>query len=304
MSRLSLTVFALVGVGVCGCLHGTREAPRNLPAPDRSRPAVANCPRSAGDYPWPHSARAYEPLAGRIPDPPGFVRVPVTSRSWGEWLRYLPLMPAGTPVRTREGTVAVPADSPHLAAVVDMDVRRNQECSDTIQRLRAEYLAWVGREGEISFRLGDGRSLRWSAWKQGERPYWDGRRLHLRGTGSAGGTRASFEGYLDAVFAWCGAHSLAQDGEPVRPEDVQIGDYFARGGQPGHAVLIVDLARNGAERTRALIVQGYMPAQSAHVLAPGPGDPWFELDPQRPVATPFWGAFQWSELRRFKTVRE
>lgn len=290
--RLLLALLPAV-LGLAGC---RAQVGHDGPAP---RPHI-NWPRTADDYPWPQSRAEYEPIAQRLPTPASFTRADVTDRSWAQWLRHLPLMPQGTPVLSREGSVIVPANSPHLGGVVDMDVRKNQECADVILRLRAEYLRWAERKEGIVFPLGDGGRMSWPEWKNGMRPRLEGQKLRFHQTANPDGSRKSFERFLDSVFAWCGTYSLLAAGERVTSESIQVGDFFVHGGSPGHAVLIADLAQKEAGRLKGLLLQGYMPPQSAHVLSPGGGSPWFDLDPKQPVDTPFWGAFEWSELRRFQ----
>ena len=77
-----------------------------------------------------------------------------------------------------------------------------------------------------------------------------------------------------------------------------VRDVFIKGGFPGHAVLVLDLARASDKRGVALLGQSYMPAQNLHVLRPRAGAVWFELDRHRDVKTPFWRPFPWSSLRR------
>ena len=48
---------------------------------------------------------------------------------------------------------------------------------------------------------------------------------------------------------------------------VQPGDLLIHGGQPGHAVLVVDVAENSVTHQKfMLLAQSYMPAQSIHLL--------------------------------------
>jgi hypothetical protein len=63
-------------------------------------------------------------------------------------------------------------------------------------------------------------------------------------------------------------------------------------------VLFLDVARAAGGRRVALLGQSYMPAQNFHVLRPGSGDAWFEIDVSKPLSTPFWRPFAWSLLRR------
>ena len=291
----------MAGLVLGGCRVGPGEQRHSRPPTAARPPEVYSC--SAADYPWARGEPAFEPAAARFAPPAGFWRVPVARGSWGEWLRHVPLRRPGTPVRGRDGALIVPGDSPHLAAVVDMDVRPNQECADTILRLRAEYLWWSGRQGSISFPLTSGGSMSWRDWKAGMRPRLVRDRLQFAHTAAPDGSRASFERYLDAVFAWCGTYNLSAPGTRAVPGDVQVGDYLAHAGSPGHAVLIIDLVQDRAGRLEALLLQGYMPAQAAHVLAPSRDGPWFHLDPSRPLDTPFWGEFAWDELCRFDSIQ-
>jgi len=256
--------------------------------------------RRASDYPWPKTEESYTPLAGRFPPPAGFQRSAVAEGSWKQWLRNLPMRRAGTPVRSRSGSVILPANSAVLAGVIDLDIYRNQECADVIMRLWAEFMWWKGRQSEIVFNLTSDGVISWSKWRQGYRPHLQGNKLKFRQDAAPNASRENFQRYLEAVFAWCGTISLIKDSNWVPAHDIQAGDFFIQAGSPGHVVLIVDLARDQGGRMKALLLQGYMPAQSAHILAHG-GDPWFELVPGRPVDTPLWGAFQWSDLRRMKT---
>ena len=48
---------------------------------------------------------------------------------------------------------------------------------------------------------------------------------------------------------------------------IEIGDIFIRGGFPGHAVLVVDMAIHPVSGQKAvLLAQSYMPAQDIHIL--------------------------------------
>jgi len=260
------------------------------PGPDADLTAQA--------YPWLSQDSPYEALVQRFPTPAGFRRVVLADASWGQWLRNLPVREPGSPVLSRSGEIIVPARSRHLAAVVDMDVRKDQECADTIWRLRAEYLWWQQQADKFTVPLSDGQQMSWTEWREGVRPRLRGDRLQFARTARPDSSRAGFNGFLDSVFAWCGTYSLAQQRVPLVDGAPRVGDLFIHGGSPGHAVLLVDIARDAAGKTKALLLQGFMPAQSAHVVAPGGGETWFDLVPGEPVDTPFWGAFSWSELGR------
>ena len=83
---------------------------------------------------------------------------------------------------------------------------------------------------------------------------------------------------------------------------MRIGDVFIRGGFPGHAVIVVNMAENRDTHQRVfLLAQSYMPAQDIHVLR-NPTDselsPWYPLDFDDHLRTPEY-RFRDDELRRF-----
>jgi hypothetical protein len=174
------------------------------------------------------------------------------------------------------------------AAVLDMDVRKYQECADVVLRLRAEYLLQAGRDEQIVFHLTGGGDISWPQWKQGMRPRYDGRRLHFARTGQPCSSRECFDAFLHSVYEWCGTLSLATEGTVVGSGAPRIGDFFVHGGSPGHGAIIVDLATDGAGRWRALLAHGYplAPAGPGRGLIPQRRDaPGRGLTRARPVAS-------------------
>ncbi len=297
--RLHVATAATLLVLLCGC-----RAESQFIREDPGAPTALPCPVDRSAYPWPQQEADFTPLAHRIAPPEGFDRVDTERASWAEWLRYLPVCSPGTRVRDLGGSAIVAANLHAPAAVLDMDVRKYQECADVILRLRAEYLLQSGRESEIVFRLTGPGSISWPEWKQGMRPKYDGRRLSFSRTAAPCSSRECFDRYLHSVFEWCGTLSLAKEGRPVGEGAPRIGDFFVRGGSPGHAAVIVDLAVDGTGAYRALIAHGYMPAQSPHVLRTPGGEDWFDLSRHTPIRLPIWGSFTWSELRRFDDGRQ
>ncbi len=270
-------------------------------------PAQAD-PRSTGDtakkaYPWPRRASSYEPLEARIPPPEGFNRVKAAPGSYTAWLRRLPLLPEGSAVKSYKGKVILEANDSRLAAVVDLDLsnRDRQQCADTIMRLRGEYHYSRGRADMIRLRWTGSKRYRYTQWRQGIRPVKVGKRFKgfSKSARSCRGHRC-LRRYLEFMFSWTGTMHLMRENK-VRAADVAAGDFFIQGGSPGHTVVILDLARNAKGELRALIGQGFMPAQDLHVMRGAGGSPWFKLDPKgEGVRTPFWHMFGWKDLRRFK----
>jgi hypothetical protein len=257
-------------------------------------------PAAADTYAWRQSAAPIadaDTLAGRIPPPPGFMRLPAPPASFASWLRGLPMKPAGAPVSLHTGAPKARQDV--HAAVVDIDTgpRDLQQCADAIMRLRAEWLWSSGRKSDIGFHFTDGKRRSFAA--SGRRDY------------------AGFRKYMDQVFAYAGTYSLARELVPVPPGEIATGDVFIKGGFPGHAVLVADMAVNDRGEKRFLLVQSYMPAQDIHVLknpadasAQGSamtgslhdptmtGSPWYAAPVTFPFVTPEW-TFPAGSLKRW-----
>jgi len=232
-------------------------------------------------YAWSFAPEA-ETLEQRIPAPPGFTRVSVAPESWAAWLRRLPMKPAGAPVLTFTGAKKWRQDV--HAAVIDIDVgnRDLQQCADAIMRLRAEWLFAAGRQREIAFNDTEGKRLAFSARRDRSYP--------------------SFRKYMDYVFAYAGTYSLERELRRADLATLAIGDVFIRGGFPGHAVLVTDMAENAETgEKRFLLVQSYMPAQQMHVLknpAAADGSPWYPAAFDGDLITPEWN-FAAGALRRW-----
>ncbi len=238
-------------------------------------------------------------LAQSIPPPPGHARLPMADGSFGAWLRGLPLRDRGAVVRHFDGATKPRQDG--VLAVLDLDVGRRdlQQCADTVIRLRSEYLRAAGCEARIMFRFTSGHPARWTDWREGQRPVVSGNKVTWAPRESPDDSYRSFRRYLDSVFTYAGTASLARELVPVEdPSRVLPGDVFIQGGFPGHAVLVADVAESPAGERVFLLVQGFMPAQDAHVLKnPASDSPWY---PARTgtLVTPEW-TFSHADLRRF-----
>jgi len=279
------------------------------PAPVVSAPAATSAspaPPATQDYPWladPAAAitRGPDALEQRFEPPDGFTRVDLRPGSFGAWLRRLPLSPVGTPVRSFRGGVILPPDHDNLAAVVALDVGTHdlQQCADSIIRLHGEWLSAQGRR-DASYRAASGVAMPFTRWARGERMVPEGLSFAWVQSARADDGHASYRRWLDAVFTYANTGSLARDADPVSPAELRPGDFVVQAGAPGHAVLVLDLARAPDGRRALLLGQGFMPAQSFQVLRPSPARTWFVVDPDaQALDTPFWAPFPWKALRRF-----
>jgi hypothetical protein len=240
--------------------------------------------QSAPQYLWLNaSANSSSVLIDRVAPPAGFERVPVAEGSFGEWLRNLPLRPPNTPVALYNGRIRWSRDR-HVAVIdIDTGKRNLQQCADAIMRLRAEYLLASGRARDIAFN------------------YTNGKRVRYRGKAS---DRKAFQRYMIQIFSYAGTYSLEREMKPVALYDMKIGDVVIKGGFPGHAVLVIDMAENKTTgEKRFLLMQSFMPAQDMHILKnprSADGTAWYTLpDPDGELITPDW-VFKAKTLRRFK----
>lgn len=189
------------------------------------------------------------------------------------------------------------------AAVIDLDIgtRDLQQCADAVIRLRAEYLYAGGaaERARIAFDFTSGDRVSFARWAQGWRPVVARNRVSWRRDGARGTGRAQFAAYLSTIFAYAGSASLERELEPVtdtaRPRG---GDVFVAGGFPGHAVIVVDVAADPNGRHVMLLAQGFMPAQSMHVLKNPKGGVWYDAAAGDPE-TPEW-TFRAGQARRFR----
>ena len=99
----------------------------------------------------------------------------------------------------------------------------------------------------------------------------------------------------------CGTASLSKQ---LRTQDiinVEQGDVLIRGGFPGHAVIVMDIAINDTGNKIFLLAQSYMPAQDIHVLN-NPSNknlsPWYEVNDETIIETPEY-TFTKYELKRW-----
>jgi len=230
--------------------------------------------------------KVHDTLEQRFPPPPGFTRVQVATRSFGSFLRTLPLAPPTTPVLTYTGKTLHEPTHPNVAAVAAIDIGKSdlQQCADSVIRLHAEWQWSLGNRAQ-HYKTAAGPEMSFATY-----------------VGAGPATHAKFRAWLDQVFGSANTASLANEARPIDVRDVRPGDFVVMKGVPfGHAVLILDIATSADGRKLALLGQGFMPAQSFHVLRRSPKEVWFPIDESSgELETPFWKPFPWSALRRLR----
>ena len=259
---------------------------------------------AAPAYPWRgETGTAGETLAARIAPPEGFARVTAEPGGFAEWLRGLPVKSAGSMVLLYNGLPKIWAAPP--AAVIDIDVgdKDLQQCADAIMRLRAEYLLSLGKTDEIAFDYTNGGRVDFKRWSEGMRPVPRKKGVAWSRKGKADKSHASFRRYMDQIFSYAGTYSLSRELAAVPVTEMRIGDLFIKGGFPGHAMLVADMAENKTTgEKRFLLLQSYMPAQDMHiVLNPNSESisPWYPADFGEKLVTPEW-TFEADQLKRWK----
>lgn len=299
------SVLLALGLAPAGACRGSEVSssrsvapPAMTPAPSTTASTSASTPSAAAPV-----ATSADTIAGRFAPPSGFRRVTVAPGSFAEWLRALRLMPDGAPVLDYAGRPLYDGGRhARIASVVDIDVGTQdlQQCADTVVRLHAEWRYGRG-DRDLSYRSASGTALAYEAWLAGGRASANGSNLVVtRRAAATRDDRRAFRSWLDEVFAWANTASLERDGARVTLADIRGGDFFVASGRPfGHAVLVADVAKDGRGRLGLLLVQGFMPAQSVHVLRATDETAWFVLEPDAAeIATPFWAPFAASALRR------
>ncbi len=170
-------------------------------------------------------------------------------------------------------------------------------------RLRSEYLYSQKDYGNICFYTNQGVRLSFLEWSNGRRFHLAGGRLTPYQAQRHCTDRACFDEYLQTVFSYCGTLSLEKQMAPVpHYKDIHPGDVLIRGGSPGHAMLVIDMAVDAAGHKAYLLAQSYMPAQDIHIVKNPIGptqNPWYYIDDKSNIIfTPEW-TFYTSQLRRW-----
>lgn len=223
----------------------------------------------------------------RFDVPAGYERVQLKSGSFGEYLRTLNLKPEGAPARMYDGRIK---PNPNIyVSVIDMPISPKdlQSSADAIIRLKSEYLFANQNFDKISFH-GNKTRYSFAEFSQGDT------------------SKSKFQEYLDYVMEQVSTPSFCADLTFVKLKDIQVGDIFVQQNSPnGHAVIVVDLAKNSGGEKVFLLAQSYQPAQEIQIISnPSRDDisPWYEAK-EGAMLTPEW-RFLTSDLMRFKDLKD
>ena len=238
----------------------------------------------------------------RIGLPEDFERIEVDNGSYAQYLRTIKLKSHGTKVYYYNGQEK--GREVH-EAVLDIDVGEQdlQQCADAVIRLRAEYLFQKSLYDKIHFNFTNGFNADYKTWMQGNRITVEGNKAWWVKKTAYSNDYESFRKYLNMVFTYAGTLSLSQEMKKVPYENMQIGDVFLKGHDPGHCVIVIDMAINHSTGEKLfLLAQSYMPAQDIHILK-NPNNkemtPWYSYRFEGELVTPEW-TFSKDQLVRFE----
>lgn len=240
----------------------------------------------------------------RFPVPELYIRQDTNKLGFAYYLRNLGLKKHGSDVILYNGQLKR-NQSAHLA-VVDMEIgqRDLQQCADAVMRLRGEYLFHQKRFNEISFTFTNGFKANFDTWSKGYQIQVNGNIVSWVKSSKNDASYASFREFCEQVFTYAGTLSLSRQLKFVADiKEIQSGDVFIRGGSPGHAVIVLDVAVNRTNGNKIfMLAQSYMPAQEIQILKNPQStteSPWYEVDEiQTQLVTPEY-IFNKDELMRF-----
>lgn len=242
-------------------------------------PAI-NCQISS----QPNSTVAKPTQIAEIALPKGFERVIVNNNSYEYWLQHFPLQP-NNKVYLYDGSLK--SNQLLHAAVLDISIgtKNLQQCADAVVRLKAEYHFARKEYHKIIFNAG---KTVFDFNTFASKRYCFSHECLLE--------------FLEQVFINYGTYNLEEQLKPlVNYTDLNIGNAFIKGGTPGHAMLVVDVAINKATGEKIfLLAQSFMPAQSVHIvknLNIPILSPWYSTKDLE-IKTPGW-SFTQGQLKKW-----
>lgn len=212
-----------------------------------------------------------------IPLPDGYERLQLQENSFGYFLRQQSLKSDKT-VYLYNGQPKYNQAAQYAVLNVSVGNKDLQQCADAVMRFRAEYLKQ--QQKSICFSDNAGKKYCWEQYKH-------------RG----------WQAYLETVFGMCGTISLEKELKAKDWTNLAVGDVLIKGGSPGHAVIVMDVAKHKASgKLIFLLAQSYMPAQDIHVLQ-NLNDknlsPWYREPSVDKLVTPEW-IFYAAQLRSWR----
>jgi hypothetical protein len=228
-----------------------------------------------------------------------------SAASFENWLRGLPLLPEGTAVHLYNGELKG-YQGAH-AAVLNVDVSNEdlQQGIYAVIRLRAEYFFYTKQFDKLVFQAPDSLQLNYLQYLKGKRIVIQGNKSSVNFYGkkySDASDHSVFALFMDDVFRYAETSAFNSTLIKISPDSISTGDIFIHNGNPGHAVIIVDMAINEKTGEKIfMLAQSYRPAQQMHILKNDYNrnlSPWYPVHPKSKLITPEY-VFDWGELKRF-----
>ena len=226
------------------------------------------------------------PSVKSIPVPKSYKRVDIKPGSFGEYLRNLELKTENNKVYLHTGELKWNQTAQYAVLKIDVGTRDLQQCADAVMRLRGEYLFAQKQYSNIHFNfLSDGKPRYYKDYAKGDLSH------------------KKFRKYMDYIFSYANTASLKNELTKVNSiNDIQIGDVFIQKGRPyGHAITVMDVAKNESGEIIFMLSQSYMPAQDIHILKNPNNEnlsPWYKVNSNGILITPEW-SFKYEDLMRF-----
>lgn len=252
-------------------------------------------------YSWKDTYDYKSALINNIPAPQGYNRTKVSNHSFAAWLRHLPLKEDKV-VYLYNGEKKYNQSAQYSVVDISIGNKDLQQCADAVMRLRAEYLFATDNIPAIHFNYTNGVKISFDKWSKGYYPKLRGNKVDWVAS-SNNNSYTSFMKYMNNIFMYAGTASLEKELETIPLKDIKAGDVFIKGGFPGHAVIVMDVAIHETTGDKCfMLAQSYMPAQNIHILNnPNNSDlsPWYSVkECQNDVSTPEW-TFSVNQLKRF-----
>jgi hypothetical protein len=245
---------------------------------------------------------------GNIPLPSKkYKRIEVKSGSFAEWLRNLPLKEKGADVLNYRGRIFKSGQDSTVAFVLNLDIegRRLEQCMDVLVRLYADYLWEYKLTDNLKLPLPGGFWLKWEDWKNGFRPRFKGIDVKMMKSFPPDTSYRSYNSYLRTIYSESSTQQFYHAYKSMDRRNLQIGDIIIKRGTKGHAVIVVDLAKNEIGDMIVLIGNGDTPACQFFLLNHKRNKPWFSVDFNRErLDLPLKRKITWDGLRRFDIPKD
>ena len=209
-----------------------------------------------------------------IPLPKGFERNKQDSTSFAFYLQHINLKKDNT-VYYYDGSKKINQTLHYAVMDIPVGNKDLQQCADAIMRLRAKYFLERKEYNKIEFKSTN-RIYNFQEFLN-----------HTEVTSYEKG----FDVFMENVFANCGTYNLSNMLHTKQDfNDLAIGDVFVKGGSPGHAMIVVDVAYNKQTQEKIfLLAEGFMPAQSVHIVTNPYNEkfsPWYKANLNLTLITP------------------